>query len=266
MVSPAEERTVSVHTEHEFLLKLEKAGLNQALAQKVTDSKDNELATKVVRLIANGGFEPSTGQKRAREIMGENVFGVEEAIGYFGVNPSRQQLAALAEVPFSEEVLVACKSTHILVAVFPMSILDIRGKVASTELPSGQKKFFYDQDWYNKEAFAKSKGDLGWQLVRKTPVGGSTGKDWNEQQALLGKDEETPNAQIVVYTVIGHFLAVGKRLFQGIYVRCSSFDSVDSDGCRGYVGYFGADGLGVNDCWDNDRNDRIGVASARKLQ
>ena len=83
--------------------------LRNALAQRVVDSKGNDLATKVVRLIQNGGFEPTTSQKRAREIMGKNFFGVEEAIKHFGINPARQQLAALSEIPFSEAVLEQSK-------------------------------------------------------------------------------------------------------------------------------------------------------------
>ena len=66
---------------------------------------------------------------RAREIMGKNFFGIEEAVQDFGVHPSETQLAALAQVPFTEEVLQSHKDTHILVAVFPLSILDIRGKL-----------------------------------------------------------------------------------------------------------------------------------------
>lgn len=74
---------LSVHKEHEVLLKLEAAGLNDDLVQKIVDSKDNDLATKVIRLIRNGGFEPTTSQKRAREVMGRNYFGIEEAIKYW---------------------------------------------------------------------------------------------------------------------------------------------------------------------------------------
>ena len=66
-------RTLSVHKEHEVLLKLEAAGLDDDLAQKIIDSKDNDLAAKVIRLIQNGGFEATTSQKRAREIMGTNM-------------------------------------------------------------------------------------------------------------------------------------------------------------------------------------------------
>jgi len=256
MVSQTDERTISVHNEHEFLLKMEKAGLTDELAQKVIDSKGNDLATKVVRLIQNGGFEPTTSQKRAREIMGRNFFGVEEAIKRFGVNPTRQQLAALLEIPFSEAVLEQSKDTHVLVAVFPLSILDIRGKVDS--------KLFYNQSWYNKESFAKEHGEVTWQLVHKTPVDNSTSKNWQEQQVLLGKEDEVPTAQVMVYTIIGHYLATGERLFEHIYVRTSS---VDSDGVRVFVGVFDSRGLYVGPYfWDGPRSGGfLGVSSARKF-
>ena len=250
-------RTLSVHKEHEMLLKLEAAGLDDELAQRVIDSKGNDLATKVVHLIENGGFEPSTSQKRAREIMGQNFFGIEEAIKHFGVNPSRMQTAILSEVPFTEEVLSVSKDTHVLVAVFPMSILDIRGKI--------ERKLFYSHEdaWYNKQMFAKDRGEIDWRLVRKTPVENSISKSWNEQQALLDKNEEMPSAQVIVYTVIGYYLATGERLFENVYVRTSS---VDSGGDRVGLGYFGERGLGVNVCWDGRRDDSLGLSSVRKIK
>lgn len=51
------QRRLSVHKEHEVLLKLEAAGLGDVLAQRVIDSKDNELAKKLVQLIAGEGPE-----------------------------------------------------------------------------------------------------------------------------------------------------------------------------------------------------------------
>lgn len=248
-------RTLSVHQEHEVLLKLETAGLTDKLAQSIIDSKGNDLAAKVVRLIQNRGFEPTMSQKRVREIMGRNMFGVEEAIKYFEVNPSRQQLAALSEVPFTESTLEECKNTHVLVAVFPMSILDIRGKV--------ERKLFHGHAdaWYNKQAFAKDRGEVGWHLVRKTSVKNSTSKTWDEQQALLGKNDETPNARVMVYTIIGYFLLTGERLFESIYVRCSD---VDSFGARVCVGSFDSYGLDVRSYWGGYRRSPVGVSSARK--
>lgn len=249
MVSQTNDRTLSVHKEHEFLQKIEKAGLTDKLAQKVIDSKGNDLATKVVRLIQNGGL-----QQRAREIMGKNFFGVEEAIKYFGVKPTDEQLATLSEIPFFEAMLEQAKDTHVLVAVFPLSILEVRGKVQD-------KGLFYNQDWYNKESFAKERGEVTWQLVRKTPVDDSTSKNWQEQQALLGKDDEVPSAQAMVYTIIGHFLTTGERLFGKDYVRTSS---VPSDGFHVYVGRFAAEDLSVYSYWDNDYYGYLGISSTKK--
>jgi len=190
---------------------------------------------------------------RAREIMGRNMFGIEEAIQHFGVNPTKREVAVLSEIPFSEETLEACKDSHVLIAVFQMSILDIRSK----------GKLFYNQDWYNEESFAKEKGETEWKLVRKTWVANSTSKTWPEQQALLANNEEMPTARTMVYTIIGHFLATGERLFENVYVRSSD---VDSGGGRVYIGSFGSGGLLVGSYWDGYRDGSLGVSSARKSE
>lgn len=212
-------------------------------------------ANRLAMYAINGGIEPTSSHTSARTIMGKNFFGIEEAIKYFGINPSRRQLTCLAEIPWSEEVLTSCKDTHVLVAVLPISILEIRNKV--------EDNLFYSHAdaWYNNQAFAKDRGETGWQLVRKTPVDKSTNKKWADQQALLTTDEETPKAQVMTYTIIGHFLATGERLFENIYVRCID---LDSDGSRVRVGDFAAEGLGVNDWSDGLRDDDIGLSSARK--
>lgn len=216
---------------------------------------DPEMRKRLVRFWNSGGYEPTTTQKLARAI-GIPVFGIEEAIQHYGLKPTPKQLLALAEIPFTEAELREVKDTHVLVAVFPLSILKIRDKVES-------KLFYSHKDaWYNKQAFAKDKREARWQLVRKTPVDNSTSKNWDEQQALLVENEETPKAQVMVYTIIGHFLATGERLFENIYVRCSD---VDSYGNRVSVGFFDSCGLSVNDHSDGRRDVSIGVASVRKF-
>jgi hypothetical protein len=182
--------------------------------------------------------------------MGKNFFGAGEARKCFSVIPSNEQPAYLAQVPFNEEVLTFCKDTHILVAVFPLSILDIR-RLAP--------KLFLFQDWYVDEPFAASRGELGWQLIRKTPVPNSLGKTLAEQLALLDEDEKIPTARAVVYTVIGHWKNTGERLFKNVYVRCAELDSV---GYRVHVGDFGADGLRVDYSWDDLRFSYLGVSAS----
>lgn len=250
-------RTLSVHKEHELLLKLENAGLTDKLAQRVIDSKDNDLAIKLVLLIEHDQIQ--TSQILARKIMGENYFGIGEAMDYFGVNPTKQQLAYLAEVPFSKETLVACKDTHVLVAIFSLSIIDIRSIVDKSE-----QNLLYNRDWYDKQVFAQDKGDVGWQLVRKTPVEKSTSKEWNEQRTLLSTNEEVPNTRVLVYTVIGHFLVTGERLFEHIYVRCADIDSFGPAGMRVIVGDFRDDVLQIARQHRDRVDDYMGISSAKK--
>ncbi len=194
----------------------------------------------------------------AHQIMGTNFFGIEEAIKHFGVNATEQQCTYLAKIPFNEEVLRSCKETHVLVAVFPLSILDIRGHTRK----QSKQNLFYKQEWYNKQVFAKDRGKVSWQLVRKDPITHSTSKRWEDQQTLLSKDEERPTARIVVYTMVSHFLTTGDRLFEKIYVRC-----VDQAlGGRGIVvGLFDIRGFHINR-WDRiaRRGDDIALPAAWK--
>ena len=179
-------------------------------------------------------------QERAREIMGRNMFGVEEAIRHFGVNPTKQQASALSEIPFNKATLKQRRKTHVLAAVFPISILEIRGKAVADQ------RLFQNQDWYNDESFAEKKGETdlpagqaGWKLVRKTPV---------------ANYKKTPTARVMVYTVIGHFLATGERLFENGYVYCND---LASDCGRVLVGDFGRGGLDISTA--------DGIAAARDV-
>jgi hypothetical protein len=255
-------RTLSVHKEHEMLLKLEAAGLTDDLAQKVINSKGNDLAVKVVGFLQNGEFRLATSQNCAREIMARNMFGIEEAIRYFGVNPSKRQIAVLADVPFTEATLELCKETHILIAVFPLSINDVRSKSTTSKLSYETSKLPYDS-WYNKDFFTCNRGDASWQLVRKAPVENSASKTLDEQRALLAKNEEAPTARVMAYAITGHFLATGESLFWRIYVRCSDVPQIGSRisvrGCDAGV-------FDVSCYWDNYRYGSLGLAASRKFE
>lgn len=192
--------------------------------------------------------------KRARAIMGKNFFGVEKAIKHFGIKPNRKRLSTLAEIPFSEAVLKELKDTHILVAVFPHSINEMRRHACNGGL-------FSDIFGREKEFFAKDRGEISWQLVRKTPVDNSTMKNWPEQQALLGTEDTVPTAQVMVYAIISYFIATGERLFEQTYIRTSSTTA----GCSQVnVGCFNSRGLTVDCSWNGHCNEILGVASARK--
>jgi len=154
--------------------------------------------------------------------------------------------------------LEECKDTHLLVAVFPLSILDIHQRINSNLFYN----WFYSGLRYRDESFAKDTGNMSWQLIRKTQVPNSAGKSWSEQQALLTENKGMLTARAMVYAIIGHFLATNERLFEQIYVRCSD---EYSDNRRVEVGLFNLDGLHII----GDRNEvcdiHLGLASVRKL-
>ena len=187
----------------------------------------------------------------AREIMGQNFFGGAECERHFGV-----KLGEIPAIPFTTDDFAATRETHVLVFVPPLSIEEIRAK---------HSQFFSAKNdvWYANEKFAANKPDAwSWHLVRKTLVSHSTSKSWSEQQALLGDRDIIPTGRVLVYTIIGHFLKTGERLFEKIYVRTSDLDSF---GFRVRVGGFDSGGLYVSHDWDGYRYDGLGVASSRKF-
>lgn len=219
------------------------------------------LATLALCAPADAQTQRGTSAARARQIMGgQNFFGLQEAMKYFKIDPQLEEILFLSHVPFSEEKLKACKDSHILVAVFPISIIEIRSAVAGIKLANGQP-LFYKQNWHGDEEFATDKSGVAWHLVRKDYFANSTSKTWKEQQALLPEDEETPKARILVYLMVGHMLATGEYLFGNSYVRSAD---IDSGGDRIFVGRFDANGLEINSGADNISNVDIGVASAKK--
>lgn len=169
---------------------------------------------------------------------------------HFGINPTRDQLSVLAEVPFAEETLEECRETHVLVAVFPMSILDVYDKIYNG---------FSEDAEYKNQAFAKDKGELSWELIKKTPIEDSTDGIYREQLTLLSDKEKVPTAQVMVYTIIGHFFTTGERLFERIYIRCSD---MDSRGAHVFIGKFFSSGLYIGSLFDGYSYNDLGLASA----
>ena len=159
---------------------------------------DSKYLVEVAQMMVSGLYKPTDSQKFAQEIMGKNIFGIEKIIRYYGILPTKEQLDALAEIPFSTDELETCKDTHVLSAVLPQSVMDT---IRIAEKRSGQK-LFCEQDWYKKLQFARDKGEIGWQLVPKRQV---------NRASMM-------SAQIAVYTIIGHFLATGEWMIgQGVF-------------------------------------------------
>lgn len=214
---------------------------------------DEEKFREIVVAVNGENFEPSTAFEAAVQIMGaNNVHGPDQIMKRFGVRYTKEQLLQLADTFPSEETLRACKDTHILVAGYPLTALEIRKRM---------KKNFYGQDWYNNEDFArKTRVRLRWLVLRKTDVPNSRSKIYKEQLTLLGPDETNSIFCEVVYVMNIHFTEAGERLHESYYVRCQD---VSSHGYRVDVGSFDQDGLDVSHAWGAYRNDGIGLAASR---
>ena len=189
----------------------------------------------------------SESQAKARSIMGKNFLGLEEVRRGYGIALPVEQLA---EIPFDEETLQACKDTHVLVAGSALSVNEVR-KLASDD--------FYDTDWHNREPFATTKKvTVRWYLLRSAPVPESRNKTYDQQTALL-KEEEVPFACEMTYMVILYWLTHRERLLSDVYVRCQD---KDSGGSRVVVGNFGSVGFVVGNYWDDGRSAYLGLASS----
>jgi len=195
-------------------------------------------------------------QKRAKEIMGDNFFGIKEGKKFFKI-PNYKEFNTLElekEIPFSETLLEKVRDTHLLIAVFPLSIIQMREIVSH---------LFPDQIWYNNEPFAKRCGRMGWQLVCKTETTPKSSSKELTKQQLGGEKNKIPTAQILVYSIIGHYLNTGERLFESSYVYTSSFTESKSPVV---VGCFDLRGLKIENVnWVNYFNHRSGISCNIKV-
>lgn len=150
------------------------------------------------QLLALGEI-PFTNEKRARQIL--PVIGVEGAIN-LGIKPTKEQLLALEEVPFSEIKLQKCKNTHFLIAIFPISIIELRS-IFQPNVPNWST--------YDHNEFAKEKGELSWKLVPMV----SESKDGARKLTV----------RELCYAFQTYQRIFKKRLFEDEYVTSCSLDS-----------------------------------------
>ncbi|MBI4128268.1 MAG: hypothetical protein HY459_04340 [Parcubacteria group bacterium] len=241
-------RTLSVHKEHEFLGRLEAAGLSSSEAQTVIESKDNDLAERLVAFIRNGGVTPVS-YRRAREIMGLNMIGTEEAVRYLAVPYSRDELTRLGDIPFTETKLLQCKDSHVLIAVYPYSVRDLY--VRERNLFSGVVPTSWDLPFLEE-----ARGNLRWYLFRKEVIPTTIGKACHEQLAELTTFERTPRTCEIVYLMLLYYLANGIRLFGDVDARCRD---VSRGGGHAVVG-FPKEGISLQ-VWRDDGFTKLGMAA-----
>lgn len=133
-----------------------------------------------------------------------------------------------------------------------LSLLEVREKYPDC---------FYEQTWYDAQPFATDKPEAGvyeFDFISKHP-----GNTYQEHVEILHREGmEFPHPAVLAEALCIHFKETGVRLMEDWYSRTSL---LGSDGDRVRVGRFVADGLRVNDYWDDVRFSRLGVSASRKF-
>lgn len=180
---------------------------------------------------------------RAKAIMGRNYIGLEE-LGK--IEPMKLSLGTgITEIPFSEDVLEQKKKNYILIlgvskfangkSVTIRNLNEIFGKN-----PDIMEPCFYNQDWYDNEAFIDIPMDDGWYFIRKNVFEESRTK---QPQELITQ-YSFPSAIRCAYSFFTAWLALGISLWCHDFVWCSD---TDHNGDRIYVGkYHDVDGVNRN--------------------
>jgi len=201
----------------------------------------------------------------ARHIMGKNFLGVEELSQHFHIRLTREELAKVRDIPFSESTLRQCKDSHILFLGVgwdtegkPLTITRLREMFPVT----GQPRFrSYPKSPSAPQEYAdQATAELRWYLIASSLREESRSKPYWQQELFLKENEYRERAVVYVYMILLMFKARGERLFEKDLVWCND---VGTDGATVAAGYFGPEGLYVSDWWVR-RDHHFGIAPARK--
>lgn len=182
--------------------------------------------------------------------MKDHFLGLDTVSDLYRIRYTATERQALTRIPFRADELKAKRETHVLVAGYKLSIVDMRRHA---------RRLFYPSDWYVNQPFANQDVGCCWYLLRHGPVPGSLDKGYRKQERMVDTMEHVPFACEMVYMMVLYALARHERLLQEGYVRCRD---QDTGGNRIRVGAFTSSGLGVTSDCDAVEYDFVGVASA----
>lgn len=180
---------------------------------------------------------------KAKAIMVENFIGVEDLMRLSWLKTDDTQAAP--DIPFTEEELIQKKNDYLLIlgvdGLFDGRKLTIRNlQTIFGKNPDLEEPCFYNQDWYEKEAFIDVPMHAGWFLIRK--------QVFEDSRAVLPteliKTHKFPLAITCTYAFFVTWLSRDIKLWYHDFVWCCD---TDHNGDRIYVGkYHDVDGVNKN--------------------
>lgn len=155
----------------------------------------------------------------AKNILGvSNVFGLEQAMEFFGYVPSRGDLdliERLGRATLYERFLRKNKDRCVAVLRVSTPIQLIQER--HPDLFASQ-----EDSWYRDLPEMRASGVLNWHLMAKEPLAGSLGKSYIQGCKILEIHQDIPPIDLVVYTMVAVYLSTGQRMFNGVLVRTST--------------------------------------------
>ena len=160
---------------------------------------------------------------------------LEEVEAATGVSyaPEQKNALALKYVPFHEDVLWACRGSHVLFPGQPLSLVDTHRVFGYPTFPK----------WWAKEGSVFPGVEPRWYLVRKGPLPDSTFCDWETQQRMLPVGTTVPSVSSVAFADF-LFRKVRRNVIITSPARCSGGTVAVSPSSEG-VGISNKDGLGA---------------------
>ncbi len=166
--------------------------LEEAFQHVISNTESRRLLVK----FWNRLFVEFPSYEQAKEIMGQNFVGLERVKEYFGIDPTPDQYFKYAQIPYSIKTLQSLRDTHILVAVFPISIFEMMEKHPKLFDVEGINSRYSSPN----ELFIRDQGRCQWMLLNKT------GMEYKQGYDCL-------TAQPVVYSMISYFLSTAELMF-----------------------------------------------------
>jgi hypothetical protein len=204
-------RELSMHQSDELIHSLEKAGFDPGFAQPIIDSKDNDLARKLVSYLREL-LTPSISE--AREIMGQdNFFGPDEWQKFFN-----NQFVKVPKIPWTKSELKNLPFKHFL----------FLGDAAFN--PISWKAIGSTFDSRLKHNFMKIPCELRWYLM---PVGifpKSINKYIGVQVRFIKPNYEVPKVTERFTANVLYFMLNNKYLDNSIWAT-----TIDAYGANEYV-------------------------------
>lgn len=182
-------------------------------------------------------------ETEAKRILGEDMISPGDLINITSIPFDVPQ--SCKEIPFSETELLDHKGRYYLIygiSCFkngcPVTINSLKEMIGVN--PEIQEPCFYNQDWYDKEAFAQIPMTEGWYFIRKNLFEESRAA----QPDVFENKVNFPSAIRCTYSFFVVWNVRKKILWKEDFVWCSDRDH---NGDRIYVGrYYDPDGVNKN--------------------